>query len=293
MQDDQPARGRVPLNTLVAFEAVARRGSLTAAAAELYITPGAVSRQIKTLESALRVELFHRRHNSIALTGAGRSFLVQVNSALSLIQNGVREISPKRPRLTLKVPITLALRWLIPRLDSFRRDRPDVDLDIRSVGLATDPADIVIRYARGEPRADDGVAFLHDRITPVCVPHLVDAVALPLTPQDVLRLPIVLDTPDGWSWQRWCEAAQLPFAPAGGSIIFDVDETAIDACLSGLGVALGPMPLVAPLLTTGELIALCPEISPVIGAYTALIRLPSEPAEAFIRWLRAQAQTAA
>lgn len=153
MQKTHAGQPRFPsLNGLVVFEAAARRGSLTLAADELFVTPGAASRQIKALEQTLGVVLFRRRHNAIELTEAGRSFLGHVDKALRQVRAGMQEIAAGRHRLIIQAPITMTQRWLIPRIESFRQSYPEIDLHIRSIHSAQDDADIAIRYSRGRPR---------------------------------------------------------------------------------------------------------------------------------------------
>ncbi|MGK9230412.1 LysR family transcriptional regulator [Inquilinus limosus] len=287
MQKTQPDPLRLPLNSLLFFESAARHGSFTLAAAELFVTPGAASRQVKSLESALGVTLFRRRHNSIELTEAGRTFLAHVNGALALIRTGAAEITPNRSTLTIRAPLTLTQRWLIPRIGSFRQGHPGIDLWVRSIiEPGHEGPDVEIRYARADAAKAEGEIFLPDRTIPVCHPRLLGADARPERPSDILRLPVLLDTLDGWSWHRWCEAAGIPFRPLGGSITFDTDEAAIDACLSGLGVAQANAAFVDRHLQSGELLPLCPQIEAIVGTYRTLARKPGRAADAFIVWLK-------
>jgi LysR family glycine cleavage system transcriptional activator len=287
MQKTHAGQFRFPsLNALVVFEAAARRGSLTLAAEELHVTPGAASRQIKALEQALGVELFRRRHNAIELTEAGRGFLGHVDTALGQVRTGIQELAASRQRLTIQAPITMTQRWLIPRIESFRQAYPEIDLHIRSIHSAKGDADIDIRYSRGEMAEEDGQVFLVDETIPVCSPGLLTSGETPASAEAVLKLPILLDTVDGWAWHRWCDAAGTVFRPTGGCIAFDTDEAAIDACLSGLGVAQANAAFVEPMLTQGRLLRLCPAIQAPVGRYAALVRRSSQRAGAFLAWLR-------
>jgi LysR family glycine cleavage system transcriptional activator len=286
MQKTHAGQFRFPsLNALVVFEAAARRGSLTLAAEELHVTAGAASRQVKALEQALGVELFRRRHNAIELTEAGRGFLHHVDQALGQVRTGIQELAASRQRLTIQAPITMTQRWLIPRIENFRQSHPEVDLHIRSIHSAKGDADIDIRYSRGELAEEDGQIFLVDRTIPVCSPSLLTSGTVPASAEDVLKLPILLDTIDGWAWHRWCDAAGTAFRPVGGSIAFDTDEAAIDACLSGLGVAQANAAFVEPMLAQGRLLWLCPAVRAPVGSYAAVARRPGRVATSFLRWL--------
>ncbi|ASY56515.1 MULTISPECIES: LysR substrate-binding domain-containing protein [Sinorhizobium] len=281
-----------PLSTLPAFASAARTGSLTLTAREMNLTPGAISRQIKSLEDALGVSLFHRSHNAISLTDAGRQYLAHVSAALATIENGTRALQPDRATLVIQAPITLARRWLIPRLGSYRQDNPNVDLSIQSLALgATGVPDVVITYRRGTTEADFPVAFLLDRSIAVCSPLLSGGSGPHVQPQDLLDLPLLLDTADAWSWQRWCGAAQMAFKPRGGSIAFDTDEASIDACISGLGIGQASPSLIERELREGQLIALCPAINPIVGAYEISISTGTPSALAFNDWLSAWRET--
>ncbi|MCK3780332.1 LysR substrate-binding domain-containing protein [Ensifer sesbaniae] len=287
MKKSQARRFKLPpLNVLPAFSAAARTGSLTLAAAEMHLTPGAISRQIKALEDALGTALFHRSHNAIALTAAGRQFLTHVNGALATLETGARAVSPERSRLVIQAPITIARRWLIPRIGSYRQEHPSEDLVIQSLALgASETADITITYRRGGEADDFRSAFLIDRTLAVCSPRFFSRSERELDARDVLGLPILLDTADAWSWRRWCEAAEIRFEPNGGSIGFDTDEAAIDACISGLGIAQASPAFVERELRSGQLIALCPSVSPIVGAYEIAKRGTLSTPDSFSLWL--------
>lgn len=287
MQISQTAPSRFPsLNTLPAFVAVARTGSLTLAAEELCLTPGAISRQIKTLEESLGTALFQRSHNAIALTESGRRFLAHAKGALALVETGAREISPNRARLTVQAPITLTQRWLIPRIGSFRNTCPEADLSFRSQKPGNDAADLTIGYARGDETTAFKNAYLLDRTVSVCAPQLVRGLAAPLAPLALFDLPVLLDTVDAWSWLRWSASAGVTFEPKAGAITFDTDEAAIDACLSGLGVGQANPVFIENELKSGLLVALCPEIAAVVGAYEATVDASTALSQRFSSWLR-------
>jgi len=288
MRNPQPNRPKLPpLATLPAFSIAARTGSLTLTARELHLTPGAISRQIKALEDMLGVQLFHRGHNTIALTDAGRQYLIHVNAALATLENGTRALLPDRVRLVIQAPITLARRWLIPRLGAYRRENPDVDLNIQSLALgAVDVPDVAIRYTRGADEARFPAAFLLDRTVAVCSPLLIRRTAETMTPEILLDLPILLDTADAWSWRRWCAAAEIGFRPRGGSITFDTDEASIEACIAGLGIGQASPALIERELREGQLVLLCPDLDPIVGAYEIAGEKPFGRAAGFVQWLR-------
>lgn len=287
MRNPQSNRPKLPpLATLPAFSIAARTGSLTLAARELHLTPGAISRQIKPLEDALGVLLFHRGHNTISLTDAGHRYLTHINAALATIDSGTRALSPDRMRLVVQAPITIARRWLIPRLESYVRANPRVDLSIQSLALgASEIPDVTLTYARGSDERRFTSAFLLDRTVAVCSPLLIGKTAKSASPDELLDLPILLDTADAWSWRRWCEAAEIEFRPRGGSIAFDTDEASIDACIAGLGIGQASPALVERELNEGSLVMLCPTIDPIVGAYEITGATPTGSLSGFDSWL--------
>jgi LysR family glycine cleavage system transcriptional activator len=294
MHNGRSQTARLPwLNTLVAFEAAARLGSLTLAAAELNLTPGAVSRQVKQLEQALDAVLFGRSHNAIELTAAGRVFLSHTNAALAQVRAGMRAVSSQPAKLSIRAPLTLTQRWLIPRIDHFRRGHPGVDLRFQTISAAAgDRIDVEIKYVRDAPQKDDGnkEIFLVDRTAPVCRPELLAGGASPITPSDVLSLPVLQDTADGWSWRQWCKAAGIAYEPNGDSMVFDTDEASIDACLSGLGVAQANTAFVTAALEAGTIRHLCPSVDATLGAYYAVVHARSNVADAFVAWLKSEGE---
>lgn len=287
MRNSQSNRPKLPpLATLPAFSIAARTGSVTLAARELHLTPGAISRQIKSLEDALGFLLFHRGHNTISLTDAGRQYLAHVNAALATIDTGTRSLSPDRVRLAIQAPITIARRWLIPRLGSFVHENPSFDLSIQSLALgASEVPDVTLTYARGTDEDRFRSAFLLDRTVAVGSPRLIGKTAKSASPRELLDLPILLDTADAWSWQRWCEAAEIEFLPRGGSITFDTDEASIDACIAGLGIGQASPALVERELKEGSLVMLCPDIDPIVGAYEIAGSTATGSLSGFDKWL--------
>lgn len=287
MRNSQSSRHKLPpLATLPAFSIAARTGSLTLAARELHLTPGAISRQIKSLEDMLGVQLFHRGHNAISLTDAGRQYLIHVNAALATIDSGTRALLPDRVRLVIQAPITLARRWLIPRLGSYVQEHQSVDLSVQSLALgASEVPDVTLTYSRGSDESHFRSAFLLDRTVVVCSPLLLGRAAKSASPKELLDLPILLDTTDAWSWRRWCEAAEIEFAPRGGSITFDTDEASIDACITGLGIGQASPALVERELKEGSLVMLCPDLDPIVGAYEIEGSTPAGSLSGFDKWL--------
>lgn len=249
-----------PLNALRVFEAAARLESFSRAAEVLHVTHGAVSRQMQQLEDWLGRPLFERRHRGVTLTTAGQEYLREVMPGLERIEEATLRQLAKNPRGVLRVnaPATFTLRWLIPRLAAFHTQHPHLEIQLSSsnedVGSLRETFDLVIR---GGPRLWKGYVgheFLTEHRLPVCSPAVF--AALPLKEPADLRKHTLLHTssqPDAWS--EWLELAGVPRLQAKSTVTFDHFYLTLQAALDGLGVAMGPMLLVAEDLAAGRLVA--------------------------------------
>ncbi len=165
-----------PLNSLRFFEAAARHGSFKLAAAELNVTPSAVSHGIVALEEALGVALFVREPRKLSLTPAGEQYFPYIAEAFSLIALGTQRLPDSRTHRTVTVSCapTLAMRWLVPRLFEFRAQWPNIDVSVdtsrRQVGFPVDGFDFGIRLSRGPVPGSDWSRLFGERLVPVCSP---------------------------------------------------------------------------------------------------------------------------
>ena len=292
-----------PLNAVRAFVAAARRLSFQRAASELFVTPGAVSRQIQTLEAHLGVALFERRHRAVALTQMGALYLAQCGPALDAIDatsRRVRELArnaagERRAVVRLDATPTFAMHWLIPRLAEFRAQHPAIE-----VRLGTSQENIVRSadvdlHIRRDPAHFGGLTgepFMSEYAALVCSPRLRGWQTL-TTPERILGAPLVRmrSRPDLWpKWRARCAAAETPAEPLGAPAqLTEFDNTilAIQAVVEGLGVGLIPELFVEELLQSGALVEL-PGAAPfATGAYHLLSERPeaSEAVAIFRRWL--------
>lgn len=297
MNDGHQPRRLPPLGALRAFEAAARLGSVTAAADELFVTHGAVSRHIKAIEDWAGAALFDRVGRRLKLTEAGRLY----RDALSVAFDGIaaasarlKEAGRKTTLLTVNALPTLAMRWLLPRLASFQKRLPDVELRlVTSDEPVTKPAPQAFHIAiRREitpwPKGLVGAPFLAEREIPVCSPKLQKILKI-RTSADLARATLLhADTRPG-AWTRWLAAANAPAVEGHAARQrFDHFYLALQAASDGLGVALGPLPLIDDDLATGRLVA--PLKGPALPsrAYCWIVpeRLVPDPAvAAFCTWL--------
>jgi len=260
-------RRKLPsLDLLRGFEAAARNLSFTRAAAELFVTQSAVSRQVKTIEDQLGAVLFVRRHRALQLTEAGHELYRATTQALRQIADATARIGERRAgrALTVTTTIGFASLWLIPRLTDFRSQRPDIDIRIsannKMLDLEREGMEVAIRYCTPRAAPEGAVRLFGEVVLPVCSPKLLTRSAPLATPAD-LRRHILLhyEGPDGvtpWlSWTVWLETMQLPGLKPAGSLRFSQYDQTIQAAIDGQGVALGTSPLVRQPIRQGRLIA--------------------------------------
>jgi DNA-binding transcriptional LysR family regulator len=249
-----------PLKPLPAFEIAAERASFSAAAGELNLTHGAVSRQIKALETHLGVPLFRRRNRRIELTEAGTALLPGVRQALHLIEAATAQVatSPREGALVVSCVATFMMRWLIPRLYAFnaRHRRIEVRLSASHlpVDFARDGIDVAIRLGKPPwPRNVAATPFLADRVGPVCAPDLVKGRGK-LTLADLRRCTLLsADTrPDAWA--DWARARRVDLGAAKRQP-FEHMYFMLEAAASGLGIGIASHPLVEEDLRSGRLVA--------------------------------------
>lgn len=249
-----------PLKPLPAFEIAAERASFSAAAGELNLTHGAVSRQIKALESHLGVPLFRRRNRRIELTEAGTAFLPGVRQALHLIEAATAQVatSPREGALVVSCVATFMMRWLIPRLYAFnaRHRRIEVRLSASHlpVDFARDGIDVAIRL--GKPpwqRNVSATPFLADRVGPVCAPGLVKGRGK-LTLADLYCCKLL--SADTWpdAWADWAQSRRIDFDYRKARP-FEHMYFMLEAAASGLGMGIASHPLVEEDLRSGRLVA--------------------------------------
>lgn len=234
-----------PLSTLRLFDAAGRHLSFARAAAELNLTPSAVSHGIVGLEKALGIRLFIREPGRLALTREGADYLTYVSEALSIIQIGTRRLPSPRSGRTLAISCapTFASRWLLPRLPAFRTHHPQIAIRIdtshRHVGFPIDGFDFAIRMSRIPASMPHGIRLFDDWLVPVCSPACRDA----LTGRDgginLRRAALIHVTSTTEDWQAWFDATGTVEIPSGDTLHVDTFGLALEAAAMGLGVALG------------------------------------------------------
>jgi LysR family glycine cleavage system transcriptional activator len=235
-----------PLNALRAFEATARHMSFSKAAAELHVTPAALSHQIRGLEDLLGLKLFHRRARSIELTEPARLIYPGVRSGFEAIRDAIDRLGRGREDRILVVSSTpgFTAKWLVPRLYRFLARHPDIETRISaSVGYAnftSDGVDVGIRLSDGAHR-DLYVEKLSDEwLLPLCSPRLMDGERPLRSPQDLVHFPLIqVDLPGIVpTWADWMQLAGIRGIDTSRGLRLNVADHALDAASEGMGVVL-------------------------------------------------------
>ena len=282
-----------PLNALRAFEAAGRLGSLTAAAAELHVTHGAVSKAVAQLEAWLGVLLFDRPGRKIRLSPAGRAYQEAVARALDELDEATRRLAEAgRPRTLLVNALpTFAMRWLLPRLPLFHRTHPGIELRLVTsdapVAMVAGDFDVAIRRGPEPWPGFTATAFLAEREIPVLSPKLLDRVSLAEARDLAQHTLLHAETRPG-AWRRWLAVAGVEGLAPAGNQHFDHFYLALQAAVDGLGVALGPLPVIDDEIAAGRLVA--PLGGPTVPARAYCLIVPPAHAgdpvvQAFCRFL--------
>ena len=248
-----------PLNSLRAFEAFARHGGMTAAAAELCVTHGAVSRQVRTLQETLGVALVVGPRHRLTLTPAGAELAGRLSTAFSAIGDAVVAARAGDHReIEISCLGTFALKWLIPRLPGFLAAHPEIRVRMSeshsSVDFARDRFDGAIRILNpgAPPAGQEATPFLPQYQGPVGAPGLTPA---GISIQALGELPRLHAATFRESWRVWSELTGVVLPPAPVEREFAHNHSMIEAAISGMGVAIAPWAFVAPDILAGRLIA--------------------------------------
>jgi LysR family transcriptional regulator, glycine cleavage system transcriptional activator len=248
---------RLPsLLALRAFEAAARLGHFGKAGDELHVTHSAISRQVRFLEQDLGVALFERRNRAVFLTDAGKRLLETARRAFQQISEAAAELRAGLPSpLVVSCEPTLTQRWLIPRLPGFHAKHPDIVIHVQAAGgpvnLDRDRIDLAIRRSDFTWAPDvHAETIVEERVGPVCAPQCAEG----YTQKDILTLPRIHSATRLDAWDRWAldEGVLLP---AASSCTFEHFYLSLEAATAGLGIAIGPEPLVVDAVRSGRLIA--------------------------------------
>ena len=251
-----------PLTALRAFDAAARHMSFQQAAAELNVTPAALSFQIKSLEEHLGAPLFRRLNRAVELTEAGRALAPGAKDGFETL--GAAWRAARRTTDSGSVTVTagpaFTAKWLAPRLYDFARAHPDIELKVsasfKTMDFLRDEIDVAIRFGFGQDDGLHSTALKEEWVTPVMTPELAEQYP---TPESLTDAPLITDDSIdslalASNWGTWFKAAGVDFSPQH-SLHFSQPDHALDAAITGTGVTLGRSTLINFDLAIGRLIA--------------------------------------
>ena len=285
-----------PLNALRAFESAARLGSFSAAAGALHVTHGAISRQVRNLEQWLGVAVFERSGRRVRLTNEGRDYLHAIQSAFDGIATATQRLTETRERRRIAIDAlpTFTMRWLLPRLARFQL-HSEVELRIvtsdRPLSAAIDGFDVAIRRGPEDWPGCVAQEFLVEHDIPVCSPALLKRIPINDV-RDLARHTLLCSDTRPNAWERWLSAAGVPELRSASRQQFDHFYLTLQAAADGLGVALGPRPIIDEEITAGRLAVPLPGPAVRTRAYWWVMpnsRAGDPVLRAFCDWLSQEA----
>jgi DNA-binding transcriptional LysR family regulator len=291
---------------LRAFEAVARHLNFRAAAEEMALTQSAVSRQIQALEEEVGASLFLRHTRAVELTGAGAQLLTAVSQSLPRIDGAVRQIRQSAGRRSVAITTfaSFASMWLIPRLEQFQRDNPEIDIRIdasdATLDLEVSEVDLALRYGPRAAMPPGALRMFGEQLTPVASPWLFKGGQALHKPTDLAQFTLI-EAGDAhathleWlTWRRWFDEHGLARLQPKRWLYFNYAYQMVQAALTGQGIVLARLPLVAESLANGDLIEPLPRLrmeSPMSYWLVVGPRSAQRPEiRAFCEWLLGQAR---
>jgi LysR family transcriptional regulator, glycine cleavage system transcriptional activator len=256
-----------PLNALRAFEAAGRNRSFAKAAAELNVTPGAISRQIHTLEQFVGCPLFKRSHREVRLTSDASIYLETVTDMFRQVERATDRLTDSRKRRLLHIhaAITYTLRWLVPRLAGFHARYPKNEIRL-SASLLSDselhaaPTDVTIRISNAEKAAAGEPALLAHRLVdieliPVCTAQYRDLHKLGGSPQSLRGTTLLHSSMRPNDWTAWFASTGTTGIDPRSGIDFESSSLAYQGALEGIGVAIAMRAFIETDLSAGRLVA--------------------------------------
>lgn len=251
-----------PMNALRAFEAVGRTGSLAAAAAELGVTAGAISRQLGILAAFLRTDLYHRQGRRLVMTRTAEAYAKVLTNAFQRIDQEGRLLFPTAPSGNLGVCCgpNFAMRWMAPRLAKFQTAQTGIDVHLRTLTrppfVEGEQFDLAVTVGPGPWPGFTAQILLKSPLVAICSPSLLDRLPDLKTPSDVRPEMLIHAMDRIEDWPRWLRAAGLPAINVGRGTQFENSNLAYQATLAGMGLMISHRPLVDIDLRAGRLVIL-------------------------------------
>ena len=302
-QDCMKANSLPSLSLFQTFEVVARRSSFTLAANELCLTQSAVSRQIRALEDQLGLPLFQRLHRAIELTTDGQQLFESVSRALEEIRESVGKLraAAENPQITVAASVAFSYYWLMPRIEGFTVQHPDIDLRLlatdQMVNLRKEDVDVAILYGNGNWEGTRTHLLFGEKVYPVCSPsylrdHPELRSASDALDQTLLHLDGGGNIWGGVDWRVWLMAHGVTGQPVRRGVRLNSYPMILQAAEAGRGVALGWSYITDAMLTDGRLV--CPianSLETREGYYVSALEKTAEAptVASFLQWIMSEA----
>jgi len=255
------SNNRISLRGLRTFCIVAQRGSFRVAAQELYLTPSAISHQIKSLENELDVKLFNRTARDLSLTEAGATLLDDSGPLISQLDEVASRFQTRYAQRQLRVTVQpfFATEMLVPCLSSFIKENPDIVINIDTEDQSAEKhpagADVSIRLFRSKPENLEVDELFRLRLVPACSPRLLH-LSNAAVKNSLQGLPLITHSKRPNAWRDWALSAGEKLGDPSSSIRLETMISVARAAQQGLGVALVPLPLSESWFRSGELVRL-------------------------------------
>lgn len=286
-----------PLNALRAFDAAARHLSFTKAVEELFVTQAAVSHQIKSLEDFLGLKLFRRRNRSLLLTEEGQSYYLDIKEIFTSINEATRKLQARSAKgaLTVSLPPSFAIQWLVPRLSGFNAAYPGIDVRIQAVDREedklADDVDVAIFYGRGNWSGLRTERLYAEFLLPVCAPSLLTGENGLKVPSDLANHTLLHDT-SRRDWLAYTRQLGVPQINVQQGPIFSHSAMVVQAAVHGQGIALVNNVMAQSEIEAGRLV--CPFNDVLVSKNAFYLVCHDSQAElgkiaAFRQWILARA----
>lgn len=249
-------RALPPLGAFQSFVAAAQLGSISKAADHLCRTQGAVSRQIQQLEGHYRYPLFVRHASGLTLTAEGNALLAVAVDVLTQLVRHADIHAGTTSVLTLRLPSTFAIRWLLPRLPDINRALSGTELRISTSAddtpdFTTPDIDAIVVRGTGRWAGMEAIPLFAETLTPMCTPILA---ALLKSAADLVQATLLHPGPSHAEWRCWLDRVGAPQIDAGRGLVFDTLELTLAASMEGHGVAIGDPRMARDRLRAGALV---------------------------------------
>lgn len=289
-----------PLNAIRAFEVASRHLSFKKAAEELFVTPAAISYQIKLLEEHLGMTLFERHNRQVVLTKEARQALPLLSLGFEQIEKGIGLLEQvSSPNFVVSTGPAFAIKWLAPRLHEFSALYPDVNASILAslhiTNFRVEPVDAAVRFGRFDDTHLFAEKLVDEFVVPLCHPGWLAAQGGLRQPADIFDHPLIHDDsiffdPSAPSWESYAQQQGITGVDTHSGVRFNQADHALQAAMDGAGIVLSRSLLAEPDVRAGRLVKLFPETAMDTGMarYYACPREKADRREnqVFLAWLK-------